>query len=66
MSKDSYKEIPQVDNSKQSKLYSYSCDSCGEVQQVRLKSEVNPYQFKPNICPNKFCREKEKFSLIIE
>ncbi len=61
---ESYSEQYLSDFFNQRKVYSYSCDHCSEVQQISLKSEVNPYAFKPYICPNNFCREKENFSLI--
>ena len=58
----SYKKLPINHQEERSAKYvsSYSCDNCGERFKILHKEDLPP---KPTICPNAFCREREKFSL---
>ena len=40
---------------------SYSCDNCGERFKISHKESQTP---NPAVCPNPFCREREKFTLL--
>ncbi|MHA1223120.1 MAG: hypothetical protein ACTSP3_07665 [Candidatus Heimdallarchaeaceae archaeon] len=43
-------------------IYTYVCENCGERINVSYEQEYPPP--KSLICPNPFCREKERFTLL--
>ncbi|MHA1420122.1 MAG: hypothetical protein ACTSU7_03115 [Candidatus Heimdallarchaeaceae archaeon] len=59
----SYKKLPIDSLEKRSSKYvsSYSCGNCGDTITFSHKEEPPS---KPIICPNAFCGEREKFTLL--
>ncbi len=59
----SYEKLPINSQDKRTSKFvsSYSCGNCDERFKISHKEEFPP---KPTVCPNAFCREREKFTLL--